>query len=340
MDLEQRISAFISLGRTIQNAIENNEQNADFAKTLSRAEAKNPWFSPTYTTLALSEIAEFLEEKQFRSWVSKFSFRESKPQRIAVITEGKTPFDSFPDILGVLISGNILAVKPSDSDSILISYLLLELISIEPQFTNNIEIHNGLLTQFDAIITPKTNGSFERYLQKYPHIIRDEQTSIAILHGDESDEDLKLLGNDIFTNYGLSKRNVTKIYMPDSFDEKKILDALEPYNYVTMHYKYMNNYEYNKSIYLVAQQTHLDNGFLILKEDVRLKSPLAVVFYEKYSDISQVQKTVENQKENIQYIVSNKDLFYKKCIPFGSTQQIDIEEYNKTIEFITNLTIL
>ena len=340
MTLEQRISAFISLGHSLQNAMQTNEENADFAKTLSRAEYKNPWYSAPNIRLAVNEIIQLLDEDSLRHWLSNFQIPEQSGKRIAVITEGKTPFDCFPDILCVLISGNILAIKPSDNDSILISYILLELIGIEPKFTDFIEIHKGLLTNFDAIITPKTNNSFEQYLKKYPHIIREEQTSIAVLDGNETEDELQALGSDIFTYFGQSKRNVTKIFMPDSFDEKRILDALEPYNGVTMHYKYMNNYEYNKSIYLVAQQKHLDNGFLILKEDAKLKSPLAVVFYEKYSDISQVQKNVENQKENIQYIVSNLHTFCKESIPFGKTQQTNIEEYNETLTFITKLRTL
>ena len=331
MTLEQRISAFISFGHYIQN-VKNDEANADFVKALSRAEAKNPWFSQSTIRAALDEIAQILEEKTFRSWISRFYFQEKNARRIALVTEGKTPFDSFQDILCILLTGNILIVKPSDKDFILVSFLLSQLIAIEPEFAPFISIQDCVLPKFDAIITPFTNKSVELYLQKVPHIIRKEKTSVAILTGKETVADLKQLGNDIFYNFGLSPRNVSKIYMPETFDETKILDALEEYNSVSMHYKYMNNYEYNKSIYLVAQQKHFDNGFLILKEDKALKSPLAVVFYEKYSNINEVQKSLEQYRDEILYVVGTQ-----AQVPFGATRIPRIEEYNSTLNFLINL---
>ncbi len=329
MNLEQRISAFISFGHYIKN-VKNDEANADFVKALSRAEAKNPWFPQATIQTALDEIAQILEEKTFRLWISKFYFQEKTAKRIALVTEGKTPFDCFQDVLCILLSGNILIVKPSEKDSILVSYFLSQLIAIEPEFAKLIFIQDCILPKFDAIITPFTNKSVELYLQRVPHIIRKEKTSVAVLTGKETAKDLKPLGNDIFYNFGLSPRNVSKIYMPESFDETKILDALEEFNSVSMHYKYMNNYEYNKSIYLVAQQKHYDNGFLILKEDKNLKSPLAVVFYEKYSNINNVKQILEQHKDEILYVVGNQ-------IPFGETRTPRINEYDETIKFLINL---
>ncbi|MCQ2960289.1 MAG: hypothetical protein MJ198_08905 [Bacteroidales bacterium] len=338
MTLEERISAFISLGNSLKNILQQSEKNADFAKTLSRSEYKNPWFSSQNVKSALQELAEILEENCFRTWISKRILPEQNPlKKVALITEGKVPFDSFSDIMCILLSGNVLLIKPSEKDAILVSFLLYELINTEQKFKQYIEIYDGILPHFDVIITPKTNTSFEKYIQKYPHIIRPEKTSVAVLTGNESDEDLRKLGNDIFDYYGMSSRNVSKIYFPETFAETKILDALEPYNSVSMHYKYMNNYEYNKSIYLVAQQKHLDNGFLILKEDEHFKSPLAVVFYEKYSDFSQVQTALEKQKDEIQYIVSNNDSFYKKATPFGETQKPNFDETNDTLTFLINI---
>lgn len=338
MTLEQRISAFISLGQYLQEALNKDDADADFVFALSRAEYKNPYFTNSNCKSAIREIIFLLQENSLRSLISKFFIQENSSKRIAVIPEGKTPLDFFPDLLCVLISGNKLIVKPAEKDPILIRYIVKALVTIEPQFKDVIEITEGFLVNFDAIITQETTSSFERYIQKYPHLVRKDKTSVAILNGTETEQDLELLGNDIFQYFGLSKRNVSKLFIPDSFDEKKILDAIEKYNGVAMHYKYMNNYEYNKSIYLVARQNHLDNGFLILKEDTnQLKSPLAVVYYEKYSDFSQVQNAIEKHSDEIQYIVSKINYFGTRNIQFGETQNPHIEENNETLNFLINL---
>lgn len=340
MELEQRISAFISLGRFLEDNLTQSSENVAFVQSFSRAEHKNPWFTRENIECALHEIVQFLSEDYLRQWIGHFSIEKSVSKRVAVIAEGKTPLDCFPDIACVLLSGNILVLKPSENDSILVTSLLLELVTIEPGFTKLIEIQNGFVSSFDAIIMPNTNSTLKSYLQKYPHIVRDEKTSVAILNGQESEEDLIRLGSDIFRYFGLGKQSVSKLYIPTSFDVTRILDALVQYNSVAMHYKYMNNYDYNKSIYLVTQQAHLDNGFLILKEDSALKSPLAVVFYEKYSDISQVQKSIENQKNLIQYVVGTVSMCGRESVPFGGTQQLNIDDYNETITFLTNQAIL
>ena len=52
---------------------------------------------------------------------------------------------------------------------------------------------------------------------------------------------------------------------------------------VINHNKYANNYDYNKAVYLMSEQKFVENGFLIIKEDNKLGSPIACLFYEKYT---------------------------------------------------------
>ena len=52
---------------------------------------------------------------------------------------------------------------------------------------------------------------------------------------------------------------------------------------VINNHKYINNYDYNKAVYLMSSIKLLDNEFLLLKEDSGFSSPIAVVFYESYN---------------------------------------------------------
>jgi hypothetical protein len=338
MTLEQRISAFISLGQQLQKALDSGEKNADLSFAISRAEYKNPYFTAENTKSALQEIIGLLQEKSLHTLIAQTYIQEKPSKRVVLLPEGKTPLDAFPDMLCILITGNILILKPAEKDPLLPRDIIKEVLAIEPQFKNYIAVTENFLSQFDAIIAGETTRSFEIYMQKYPHLIRKQKTSVAVLDGGETQQDLERLGNDIFNFFGLSRRNVSKLYLPDTFDEKRILDAVEKYNSVSLHYKYMNNYEYNKSIYLVARQTHLDNGFLILKEDTNeLKSPLAVVYYEKYSDLSQVQNAIEKHKDEIQYIICKLTAFRTRTVQFGESFVPRIEENIETLNFLISL---
>ena len=110
------------------------------------------------------------------------------------------------------------------------------------------------LVDFDAVIATGSNNTsryFESYFSKVPNIIRKNRTSIAVLNGEESKEDLELLGSDIFHFYGLGCRNVSKVYIPEEFNTDKLFEALLPYQHVTESKKYMNNYMYHQTLFLM-----------------------------------------------------------------------------------------
>ena len=69
------------------------------------------------------------------------------------------------------------------------------------------------------------------------------------------------------TFFGLGCRNVSKVFVPEGYDFRTFFESIEPYNNIVNHNKYCNNYEYNKSIYLINREKHFDNGFLLVKKD-------------------------------------------------------------------------
>jgi hypothetical protein len=78
----------------------------------------------------------------------------------------------------------------------------------------------------------------------------------------------------------------------------------------------------------------LDNGFLLLKEDEALNSPLGVLHYVRYKDKSTFDSFIKEQEERIQVVVG------KNYTPFGTAQQPKVTDYADrvdTLEFLTNL---
>jgi methylase of polypeptide subunit release factors len=115
-----------------------------------------------------------------------------------------------------------------------------------------------------------------------------------------------------------------------------LLGALEIYASVGTHHKYHNNYDYNKSIYLVNLEDHLDNGFLLLKESEDLVSPIAVLFYEVYSNEEQLAKKLDGLKEKIQCVVGNGN----GLVPFGDAQTPEPWEYADEVDTMAFLLSL
>jgi hypothetical protein len=197
---------------------------------------------------------------------------------------------------------------------------------------------------FDAVIATGSNNSsryFDYYFSKVPHIIRKNRNSIALLTGQESTDNLKQLGEDIFNYYGLGCRNISKLYVPKDYVFNHFFESIEEYSKILNHHKYQNNYDYNKSIYLVNRNDHLDNGFLLVKKDENLTSPLAVVFYEEYENLESVTNQLNARSEEIQVVVTHAQINLKiPQVSFGESQNPKLWDYAdgvNTLDFLKSI---
>ena len=236
---------------------------------------------------------------------------------------GNIPLVGFNDFLCVLMSGHRAIIKLSSKDNRLFIPIIEDLIKIEPRFKDDIKLVEKV-ENFDAVIATGSNESykhFEYYFKNYPTLLRKNRTSVAILTGEESLEERKALADDIFLYYGLGCRNVTKLYVPKNYDLNHLLEVFFEYQDVILNNKYANNYDYYRAIYMMSNHNFLENGFIILKEDKALHSPVAVLNYEYYDEKESLVLQLDELKEDIQCIVG------KDFIPFGKAQQPNLEDY-------------
>jgi hypothetical protein len=335
MNINKYISAFSKLGEKLQ------DQDNIPSEIIFRAEQQNNWFTKESVSVAIKSLSELLNEKTLIDWTSTYDFTNLKGKKVGVIMAGNIPLVGFTDFLAIIVSGHIAKIKLSSQDNILLPYAVDLLLEIEPTLANQIEFVEQLKDIEVVIATGSDNTSryFEYYFGKYPNIIRKNRSSCAVLNGKETPEAIDKLGFDIFRYYGLGCRNVSKVYFPKDYKIENLLAHLDNHKEVINHHKYNNNYDYNKSIYLVNLVKHFDNGYLLLTEDSNLVSPISVLFYETYDDQDHLDKLIANQKDKIQCIVSNK-AWYNGSLPFGSAQKPSLNDYADNIDvmsFLTNL---
>lgn len=333
---ESLINALVSLGKLLQNP------NKELEQAIQLAPHKNAWFTVDETKKALNSLTEMLNELDLEKWFEDIHV-STTPKKVGLILAGNIPLVGFHDVLCVLATGNVAQIKLSSSDDKLIPILLSALISFEPKLAQQVQ-YIERLKDFDAIIATGSNNTsryFDFYFGKVPHIIRKNRNSVAVLNGDETVEQIAQLGNDIFDYFGLGCRNVSKVYLPKGYDIKKFFEPLEKFRPIINHFKYNNNYDYNKSIYLVNRAQHFDNGFLLLKEDENQSSPLAVLFFEYYENINDVAEKLKAKANEIQCVVTQTNIqIGKTLIELGGAQHPKLWDYAddvNTIKFLNNL---
>ncbi|MBI5371739.1 MAG: acyl-CoA reductase [Sphingobacteriales bacterium] len=332
MNLPHRIYLLSRLGEYILSG------EAGWQEAVEKAGYENGWFIPEFVEKAAKNIAlSFLQKDRLEAWTRGQEIAAENPQPgiVGIVMAGNIPLVGFHDWLSVFISGHKARVKPSSRDQVLIRHLLEKMAEWDIQAGEQTEFAE-MLRGCDAYIATGSNNSsryFEYYFGKYPHIIRKNRTSVAILSGNETRQELEGLADDVYLYFGLGCRNVTKIYVPGGYDFVPLLEAFGKYNYLAEHHKYKNNYDYNLALHLLNKQFYMTNGSLLLVENPALFSPISQLNYEYYRDADKLTAGLQSNQE-LQSITG------KGFLPFGQSQYPGISDYAdgiNTLAFLDSL---
>ncbi len=332
MILQRRIDWLSKLG----NYMPGNEPI--WKETKQKASLQNGWFIPEFVELAIKNIAENLLEKEtLGSWVAGYHLPPEiqHPKSIGIVMAGNIPLVGFHDLISVFVSGHKAVVKPSSKDEILIKHLVDVLADWDPDISSFI-CFSEILKNCDAYMATGSNNTsryFEYYFGKYPHIIRCNKTSVAVLTGNETNKELEKLADDVYQFFGLGCRNVTKIYVPVKYEFEPLLNSFKKYNYLADHHKYKNNYDYNLAIHILNNKFYMTNGSDLLVQDASIFSPISQLNYEYYTDRNSLLSSLGDNRE-IQCIIGHGQ------IPFGRAQHPTLFDYadkTDTMVFLKSL---
>ncbi len=331
MNLRTRINLLSRLGDYLQN---HSEAYKDVQQ---RAWAENKWFTPEYVSSAGEAIAKgmlatnILEQISERYQIPDAQFN---PKTIGLVMAGNIPFVGLQDLIAVFLSGHRLKIKQSSKDTILVKHLLTILTDIAPEVEEWIYIQE-MLKDCDAYIATGSDNSaryFEYYFSKFPHIIRKNRTSIAILDGTETSEELNKLADDIQLYFGLGCRNITQIWVPTSYDFLPLLNALRKYDHYRDHDKYKNNFDYQLTIAIMNNKFYMSNDSIVLLENESPFSPISQLHYQFYDNPVEILHKID--KDKIQCIVG------KDHLPFGQAQQPSLTDFPDGVDTLTFLSKL
>jgi hypothetical protein len=337
MDLKARLNVLAALDAKIASL-----GNDEWEDIIGRAKNQNGWFTEKSIRNAFAGIRALLEPTQLHAWAAGYKLKDQK-KKIGIVMAGNIPMVGFHDLLATFVSGNIAFAKLSSSDNYLMEKLIQWMVDADKRVADYV-VKADRLNDAEAVIATGSDNTaryFKYYFKHVPHIIRQNRTSVAVLDGTESVVELEALAKDAFAYFGLGCRNVSKIFVPADYDFKHMLDVWtnSEHGDLLESSKYINNYDYNKSIYLLNMNVHLDTGFAMIKQDENLVSPTSVVYYQCYNSAAELQLELADKRDKIQCVVSNLS-WLDDSIPFGTTQLPTVTDYADgvdTLEFLSNL---
>jgi hypothetical protein len=306
------------------------------ADVLQRAEATNPWFTQAFIQQALQAIcSEYLNADALKTFTASIKNEPVSPATVGVVLAGNIPLVGFHDLLCVYLSGHHGRFKLASADAVLMRYTIEQLQQADPQATQQIQLAERL-NGCSAYITTGSNqsaGHFEHYFGQYPHIIRRNRTSVAILDGTETAAELEALADDVYMYFGLGCRNVTHIAVPENYPFEPLLKAFRKYDALKDHNKYRNNYDYQLALYILNGQYYMSNESVLMVENPALYSPVAVIHFTTYHDVNNITATLQ-QHPDVQALVGHNG------IPFGSAQHPTLTQFADgvdTLQFLLQL---
>lgn len=331
-----------------------NDQNEEWLATKNAAYVANAWFTKEYIDLSIANInQQFLQETALNNWIQQYpklieNYPHNAGKSIGIVMAGNIPLVGFHDFLAAFLGGFNVHIKLSSKDTVLWQFLHRTLTAIQPDFANIVHFL-PMLKACDAYIATGSNNSaryFEQYFSKYPNIIRKNRTSIAVLNGEESDEELHQLAHSMHTYFGLGCRNISKIYVPQGYNFERFIQQTKMFEWQRDHNKYKNNYDFQLAMYILNKVIYMSNEAMLFVENKEYYAPVSVVHYEYYTDINSIVNDL-NASEQLQCIEVAPTLLEsiqaKTSVPviaMGNSQAPSLTNYADhidTMAFLSNL---
>lgn len=334
MDISQKVAALVRLGQYLNPAEKSGKEELEAVK--QRAFELNGWFTPEFINVALDNIARYyLDETALRDWLARYPGvgAPAVVREVGIVAAGNIPLVGFNDWLCGFLSGHKVRLKLSGKDEVLMKHILAKLAEWYPE-TAALTSVEEMLKDCHAYIATGSNNSaryFSYYFAKYPNIIRKNRTSVAVLTGAETTAELEALATDVMLYFGLGCRNVTKVFVPEHYNFEPLVRAFDPYSHLADHNKYKNNYDYNLALLLLNNNYYMTNGVILMVENTSLFSPLSVLHYGTYTDITALHAELRANDE-VQCLTG------RGGIAFGAAQQPTLTDYADGVDTMAFLT--
>lgn len=328
-------ASFLQLISFLKAFFSNESNREKIELFIDRSVNENPWFSETLVRHAMQAIEDqFFSVEAWEEFYANHPVQAAEPKKVGIVLAGNLPAVGLHDVLMVLASGHQASLKLSSQDKALMQLYVLAIQSFDAEVpVSIIERLQGV----DAVIATGSDfsgGYFAHYFSTIPHIIRKNRSSLAVLKGNETQEDFKGLAQDIFTYYGLGCRNVSTIAVPETYDLTPLFDELTKETWVLDHSKYSNNFQYHRTLFLLNQVPHFDLGNLLVTENDDLVSPVGVLYVHRYADDASLLTWIQEREEKIQCKVGLE-------IGFGQSQHPALDDFADgidTYDFLINLS--
>lgn len=339
------INDFVTLGNLINPAFSDNEEYLLSKSDFNNSFDHNSFFTRAMQLKALEAVCSmFLKSDELNLWLSEYKNKiKERDETVALIMAGNIPLVGFHDFLSVLASGYKAEVKLSSKDRILLHAIIELLFSINSYWKSRISVvpELNITNKYKYVIAAGSDETVEAISKKFCNstlLLRGSRSSVALLSGEESDDVLKLLGEDVFTYFGLGCRSISSLFVPFGYNLNRLSEAFSPFRVQMLsNESYSASYIQKRAILTLNNSNFFDGGFFLLANFEKMPPPLGCINLHYYENIAEVTHFLITEKDNIQAVCS--DGVIPKSVKPGQMQFPALTDYAdgiKTLDFLLN----
>lgn len=304
-------------------------------EVVEEAQRLNPWFSAcdiTHAALAIEK--QYLNHEKLVSWLTLHpTLPVAEPKVVGIVAAGNIPLAGFFDVLCVVAAGHRCVVRTSSKDKPLMEAVIRGLRECGAW----VEFMDGSVA-LDALIASGSDTTMETIGKTYadiPTLLRGHRNSVAIISGNESDAQLASLGEDMFRYNSMGCRNVTLLWVPESYDIAHLVRGVQGAGSIVSH-KYVNAYRQLRATAILTGEPLIEGGFFMLAESPKGEFPTrpAEVHVARYSHVEQVERWLHNNDTIIQCVVGGELVKHPRAAAFGRAQWPSLWEWPDGVDVL------
>ena len=238
-------------------------------------------------------------------WSREYAFpTSSSGLTVGLILAGNLPLVGWHDIMCSVMAGHRVHVKLSSDDAVLPRLVVSKWAELVPYVAEAVTFHEGLMPSLDAVVHRwgECQPLFRGVFWASSSCVSWSSNLRCSVGRHESEEELAALGDDVFAHFGMGCRSVTKVWLPEGFDLDRCFAQWVRWGHLGQHGKYANNYDYHKAVWLLNKEDMIENGFLLVKKDTGLVSPIGTLFVDLYSNVEVVANELQERAQELQVV--------------------------------------
>ncbi len=268
------------------------------------------------------------------AWLERYpGLPVARPRDVLVIMAGNVPFVGMHDLICVLAAGHRAIVKPSSRDRLNMEWVVAQLLDIDPRLPLSIFNFQFSINPH-AVIAMGSDATVAAITARYPAIptlLRGSRSSLAVLTGRESEDELEGLADDVLLYSGLGCRSVSLVWVPRGYDFGllgEVLARREP----TLPDPWRGSLRQTRALFKMTATPHIDTGAALFVETPDFPARPGVVNYISYDTPAQPAEWIAEHKDDIQCIATNFpfSIFnfpFPRPVRLGRTQRPGLGDY-------------